>query len=524
MSFGVVFIIGLVLIAATYLFWYYMQPWQMYKVDITQEKIQKRRVLYKEFKGSYTDIKDTFDNLLELIEKTKKVQGTPMILGDIIQQLFGVYYDNPDKLADESQSKAIYGVIIPDGISREKEEALIGFFVNRHGFKLGELPESDGLHGKLPNEEYYFYVLRNLEFQPVMKGDLQQMKIWYQEYQKHQEKGEGCQMEIYDKDSIHFYLPITNMQPSRKINEELALNDSSIQKVEEIYKKTAYKPSFGSSAQRNSMKQQSHLNNHPQYKPLPVLTKVSLEPVRQKLDKYIQSLPGDKKIEHKYVMKVKGKCLNNFLGIIKTDLTKLSVEGFPQELNKQLPALKLLNKYDLIWFDIQIEQRVATLKANFFVGYNLGQNTYKMGFMCLIGIAHLPDSMNKLRFYRGFDIRPTLSTDISQNVLDEMQDVPKHAALVTMNLFQAIKMISTKIIDRLPISGNVKYEDDRLLLEEEQRLMKLYQEEEMAKLMTRNINETMYLDEFLQGEEEGEDQQPDELEEIQKQYDQIMPE
>jgi len=54
------------------------------------------------------------------------------------------------------------------------------------------------------------------------------------------------------------------------------------------------------------------------YKPLPVLTRASLEPVRDKLDTFVQTLPGEKKIEHKYVMKVKGKCLNSFIGILKT--------------------------------------------------------------------------------------------------------------------------------------------------------------------------------------------------------------
>ena len=127
-----------------------------------------------------------------------------------------------------------------------------------------------------------------------------------------------------------------------------------------------------------------------------------------------------------------------------------------------MPALMLLPKYDLLWFDVQIEQRVATLKANFFVGCNLGCNTYKLGFLCLIGIAHLPDSMNKLRFYKGWDVRPSLTTNIGAMVEEEMRQVPKHATLVTLNLFSAIKLIASKIKDKLPISGNVEYEDDRL--------------------------------------------------------------
>lgn len=47
-------------------------------------------------------------------------------------------------------------------------------------------------------------------------------------------------------------------------------------------------------------------------------------------------MPGEKKIDHKYFMKVKGKCQNAFLGILKTDFTHLIIEGFPEKLNKQL--------------------------------------------------------------------------------------------------------------------------------------------------------------------------------------------
>lgn len=74
--------------------------------------------------------------------------------------------------------------------------------------------------------------------------------------------------------------------------------------------------------------------------------------MRSKIGLYIKSLPVDKKIEHKYVMKVKGKCLNHFLGIVKVDMARLAVEGFPQELNKQLTALTLLPRYDIVWFDV----------------------------------------------------------------------------------------------------------------------------------------------------------------------------
>ncbi len=51
-------------------------------------------------------------------------------------------------------------------------------------------------------------------------------------------------------------------------------------------------------------------------------------------------------------MRVKGKVLNTFLGFIKTDISRLSVEAFPQQINKQLSSLILLKNMNLCWFDI----------------------------------------------------------------------------------------------------------------------------------------------------------------------------
>ena len=76
---------------------------------------------------------------------------------------------------------------------------------------------------------------------------------------------------------------------------------------------------------------------------------------------------------------MKGKVLNQFLGFLKTDIARLSFEAFPEYINKQLISLMLLDRQDLIWFDIQIERRVATLRVNLFVGENAGNRVFKVG-------------------------------------------------------------------------------------------------------------------------------------------------
>ncbi len=67
------------------------------------------------------------------------------------------------------------------------------------------------------------------------------------------------------------------------------------------------------------------------------------------------SLNSNAKTDDATVMRVKGKILNSFLGILKTDLNALKIEAFPEEVNNHLLPLILLKKCDIIWIDLQIE-------------------------------------------------------------------------------------------------------------------------------------------------------------------------
>ena len=134
------------------------------------------------------------------------------------------------------------------------------------------------------------------------------------------------------------------------------------------------------------------------------------------------SLESDNKADEKSVMRVKGKALNTFIGILRADLLQLKIEAFPEHINNKLNVLMLLPKADLIWFDLQIEQRVATLRVNVFVGENLGNSTYRVGFVCLIGIAHLPEKMEALTYSDSIELRPTIITDIGPEVTRNLLD------------------------------------------------------------------------------------------------------
>ena len=122
---------------------------------------------------------------------------------------------------------------------------------------------------------------------------------------------------------------------------------------------------------------------------------------------------------------------------------------------------------NLCWFDIQIEDRIATLRANFFVGINAGGNVYKIGFLCLIGIAHLPENLAKLKFSKSFELRPCITTDLCEMISEELETIPRKAQPILGNLFHSIKLICSKVLPVMQVSGNVKIQDDDVFMKQQ---------------------------------------------------------
>lgn len=119
---------------------------------------------------------------------------------------------------------------------------------------------------------------------------------------------------------------------------------------------------------------------------------------------------------------------------------------------------------NLVWFDIQIENRVAVLRGNFFSGVNTGSSIYRMGFLCLIGIAHLPESQQHLKYYKTFELRPVFTMNLAPLIQEQIEKAPMKIQNILGNLFHAIKLISSKVLPVLILSGNVKLPETELKL------------------------------------------------------------
>lgn len=115
----------------------------------------------------------------------------------------------------------------------------------------------------------------------------------------------------------------------------------------------------------------------------------------------------------------------------------------------------LLDRQDLIWIDIQVERRVATLRVNIFVGENAGNRLFKVGVLCLIGIAHLHETTRDLKYSKRFELRPFRQLDLGPSVSEEIGPLSASLDKILMNLFHAVKLVCAKTLVHCPISGNI---------------------------------------------------------------------
>ena len=79
-----------------------------------------------------------------------------------------------------------------------------------------------------------------------------------------------------------------------------------------------------------------------------------------------------------------------------------------------------------------------------------------MGFLCLIGIAHLPESLQYLKYYKTFELRPVFTINLAPLIEEHLANVPTKIKTILGNLFHAIKLICSKVLPVLILSGNVK--------------------------------------------------------------------
>ena len=75
----------------------------------------------------------------------------------------------------------------------------------------------------------------------------------------------------------------------------------------------------------------------------------------------------------------------------------------------------------------------------------------------------MTENLETLRFFKIFELRPTLTTDLSPLVEEELKkgNVPEQARAIIKNLFCAIRTVAAHVVHLVPICGNIQYQPER---------------------------------------------------------------
>ena len=60
-----------------------------------------------------------------------------------------------------------------------------------------------------------------------------------------------------------------------------------------------------------------------------------------------------------------------------------------------------------------------------------------------------------MKYYKRFELRPQLTTNLNSFILEELSDMPEDVSSIVWNLFHSIKLVTSRVLIHIPISGNV---------------------------------------------------------------------
>ena len=93
------------------------------------------------------------------------------------------------------------------------------------------------------------------------------------------------------------------------------------------------------------------------------------------------------------------------------------------------------------------------------MGEKIGNNTYKIGILCLIGIAHLPERLSNMYFREQVEIKPYFADKVGTEFEEKLGCyLEGDAKTIVGYLLHSFKVIASRMLPKCPIGGNVSYE------------------------------------------------------------------
>jgi len=95
----------------------------------------KSEIFYLEYQGMYRNVGEKFMNISQILDKFKLSQNEHF-------SYIGIYYDNPNAIVDQTQCRAVIGILKESNYKNYPSEAEFEDYLKQKKFKKATLPDS----------------------------------------------------------------------------------------------------------------------------------------------------------------------------------------------------------------------------------------------------------------------------------------------------------------------------------------------------------------------------------------------
>lgn len=167
-------------------------------------------IFYLEYQGEYK-------NIGSCIRKTCDIMTNLKLNDDDRYSAFGIYYDEPKRVKDTKQCRAIYGIskritdeLKPGQVNKDKKQIEIEEYLSDKGFKKSVLPDTICLTASFSYIFQMSMILGIIKFYSALTSNLKDEN--FKRSYGIKETKDISSIEVYNKNETKFYIPTKNQE------------------------------------------------------------------------------------------------------------------------------------------------------------------------------------------------------------------------------------------------------------------------------------------------------------------------
>lgn len=161
----------------------------------------KSEIYYIEYQGMYRNIGEKFMSICEILDKFKLRENEHF-------SNIGIYYDNPNAIVDQTQCRAVIGILKENNYKNYPQEAEFEDYMKQKKFKKAVLPDSTSVASTFILNYMIAMFVAIKKFYGGLENNMKR-----EEFRRQYGISDFTfSVEVYQKNLLKFFIPVKNTQ------------------------------------------------------------------------------------------------------------------------------------------------------------------------------------------------------------------------------------------------------------------------------------------------------------------------